>query len=153
MTDDLKTAPMPGVVRTAAQTTRAKNQELEAELAECRRQLEATRLEATALAQYLKSRVNITVWDHADVMQILQDSAVGICASVLAKVREAEQRGLPASYAGFREILITRFEESRAEVLDRVGHPEERGATNSPDLVSDRMKHDLRNVLRLPNAA
>lgn len=154
MTDQHTSHHTPkGAQRTAAATAMARELELTQQLAEANARADLAEREACALAMFIKQRAGAAVWDHADVMQLMQDTVVSICAGVLTRANKAEREGLAPSYALFRELVVTRFEHARAAMLDKVGHPGERGAMNSPDLVSDRMKTDLRNVVRLPNAA
>lgn len=147
------TATPCGVTRSAATTTRARIMELTEQLAQAEQRAEQAEREAFALAMFIKQRAGAAVWDHADVMQMLQDTVVGICAGVLHTANNAERQGLPATYTLLRETVISRFERARAELLDRVGHAGERGSVNSPELVTDRMKEDLRNAVRLPSVA
>jgi protein-arginine kinase activator protein McsA len=142
-----------GVKRTAAHTGRAQVLELQKQLAAANARADKAEREAYALATFIQHRANASVWDHADVMQMLQDTVVTLCAGVLQSVNQTERKGLAPSYAVFRELVITRFETARATLLDRVGHNGERGAINGPELVSDRMKEDLKNVVRLPKVA
>ena len=151
--EHIDTATPQGVQRTAATTSRARILELTEKLALAEQRAERAEREAFALAMFIKQRAGAAVWDHADVMQILQDTVVAICAGVLHTTNAAERQGIPATYTMLREVVVSRFERARAGLLDRVGHAGERGAVNSPELVTDRMKEDLRNVVRLPNAA
>ena len=142
-----------GVHRTAALNTRARILELTEQLAVANARADKAEREAYSLAMFIKERAGASVWDHADVMQILQDTVVTICAGSLLAVNRAEREGVPATYTLFREVVISRFERARATLLDKIGHPGERGAVNSPELITDRMKEDLRNTVRLPNVA
>ena len=142
-----------GVQRTAAGTQRARILELTEQLAMAEQRAERAEREAYVLAMFIKQRAGSAVWDHADVMQMLQDTVVTVCAGMLTAINQAERKSVPAGYALMRELVVSRFERARATLLERVGHAGERGAIHTPELVSDRMKEDLRNVVRLPNAA
>jgi hypothetical protein len=132
---------------------RQRVQDLTKQLALATARAELAEREAYALATFIKDRVGAAVWDHRDVMQMLQDTVVGVSSGILARARMAERKGLPASYVLIQELVVSRFDEARVNLLDRIGHKGERGGIASPDLVTDRMKEDLRNVVRLPNAA
>lgn len=143
----------PGVVRTTAKGQRALIDELREQNALLTQRAERAEREAFALATFIKQRAGVSVWDHVDVMQTLQDAVVTPLANVLRAVKRAESEGLPMSATTVREIVVSQFERSRVGTIERIGREGERGAANSPDLLTDRMKVDLGNVLKLPNAA
>lgn len=152
MSDTLHNTPS-GVRRTTATTQRERIVELTTALADAERKLEKAQNDVQTLAQFIQRRIDVNVWEHTDVMTILNDTVVNVCAGVLAAVQKAEVSGVPASYRMFHELVVSRFDQARVNLLHRVGHPGETGHINSPHCVTDRMKEDLSNVVKLPEAA
>lgn len=136
--EDDPLTPRPGTV----QGLRDRVETLLMENADLAQALNTAERDAASLAEYIKSRMGIQVWDHGDAVRLVAAIAYEL-SEALRESENARAAGHLASHVVY-QVMLRRRNMGAMKALE--AYLDESGAINRPDMMTDAMRADLRNI-------
>lgn len=132
------------ITRRGAFGLRAEVTRLRRELDDMTARAERAEKDAKTLSEFLVSRGSLRVWQHADVLRLLDVIARGTIMRLIAQTTAAASKSVPASHVFYRRLGDQMRDEVQRDVAELLRDGLARG-----DMVSDTMREDVRAALQV----